>query len=128
MEERGADQGHIVNLNSMSGHRMSPTVGFMFYTGTKYAVTALTEGTRLELRQKKSKIRVTSISPGLVRTEFRGRSCRSEDMEASKKAYDDICEEVLESEDIAAAVLYALAAPARVDVNDIFIRPTTQLG
>jgi len=38
---------------------MSPTVGFMFYTGTKYAVTALTEGTRLELRQKKSKIRVT---------------------------------------------------------------------
>lgn len=88
MEERGPDlQGHIVNINrcgdvvrvvmcvcvrvcvqyvcvltatcSMSGHRMSPTTGFNFYTATKYAVTALTEGTRMELRMKKSKIRVT---------------------------------------------------------------------
>ena len=44
---------------SMSGHRMIQNPSFMFYTATKFAVTALTEGVRVELRQKKSKIRVT---------------------------------------------------------------------
>ena len=51
----------------MSGHRMSPTTGFNFYTATKYAVTALTEGTRMELRQKKSKIRVTVSAEWVAR-------------------------------------------------------------
>ena len=44
---------------SMSGHRTLQNPSFMFYTATKFAVTALTEGIRVELRQKKSKIRVT---------------------------------------------------------------------
>ena len=67
MEKGGIDDGHFVNINSMSGHRI---VGLPFYSATKFAVTALTEGLRRELRAKKSQIRCTSISPGLVETNF----------------------------------------------------------
>ncbi|KAJ8306133.1 hypothetical protein KUTeg_016678 [Tegillarca granosa] len=67
MRERNVDDGHVININSLSGHR----VGKMhFYSATKYAVTSLTEGIRWELRGINSHIRVTSISPGLVKTNF----------------------------------------------------------
>jgi len=61
--------GHVVHLNSLSGHRVTSP----FYSATKFAVTALTEGLRRELRANNSKIRITSISPGVVETEFAKR-------------------------------------------------------
>ena len=67
MRSTDVDNGHIVNINSMSGHRV---VSNYMYASTKFAVTALTEGLRRELRDIKSHIRSTSISPGLVETEF----------------------------------------------------------
>jgi NADP-dependent 3-hydroxy acid dehydrogenase YdfG len=126
MEERKCDDGHIINVNSMSGHRMTSNTKYAFYTATKYAVTALTEGIRVELRQKKSKIRVTGISPGLVRTEFRGRSQKRDDIAESLKEYETLTEEPLEAEDISSAIIFALSCHPRVDINDIYIRPTTQ--
>ena len=67
MEKAGIDDGHFVNMNSMSGHRI---LWLPFCSATKFAITALTEGLRRELRAKNSHIRCTSISPGLVETNF----------------------------------------------------------
>lgn len=54
----------------MSGHRVVPSGAVHFYSATKFAVKALTEGMRQELREAKSHVRVTHISPGVVETEF----------------------------------------------------------
>ncbi|CAG08971.1 unnamed protein product [Tetraodon nigroviridis] len=64
MKERNVDDGHIIHINSMSGHRVVPSADIHFYSATKYAVTALTEGLRQELRDANTHIRVT------VRWEF----------------------------------------------------------
>ena len=72
MRSTNVDDGHIINMNSMSGHRLA---SYYIYASTKYAVTALTEGLRRELRNIKSHIRSTSISPGFVETEFLYRYC-----------------------------------------------------
>ena len=67
MEKGGVDDGHFVNINSVCGHRV---FRIPFYSATKFAVTALTEGLRRELRDKNSHIRCTAISPGLTETQF----------------------------------------------------------
>lgn len=54
----------------MCGHRVPPQSVIHFYSATKYAVTALTEGLRQELLEAQSHIRATCISPGLVETQF----------------------------------------------------------
>jgi short-subunit dehydrogenase len=72
----------------MSGHRVINSKATSFYSATKHAVTALTEGLRQELREIKSGIRVTGISPGLVRTEFGPRLEKAADVEQAKKDYD----------------------------------------
>ncbi|KAK2141064.1 hypothetical protein LSH36_1171g00039 [Paralvinella palmiformis] len=56
----------------LSGHRL-PTTNIAFYPATKFAVRTLTEGIRVELRQKKSKIRIAEISPDVVETEIFSR-------------------------------------------------------
>ncbi|CAB1352485.1 unnamed protein product, partial [Coregonus sp. 'balchen'] len=61
MKERNVDDGHIININSMGGHRMVPSADEHFYCATKYAVTALTEGLRQELREAKTHIRATCL-------------------------------------------------------------------
>ena len=67
MKSAGVDDGHVININSVNGH----IVGRLpMYSASKFAVTALTEGLRRELREEKSHIRSTSISPGLTRTDF----------------------------------------------------------
>ena len=68
MEQSGVSDGHVVMLNSVAGHNVLNLA--VFYSSTKFAVTCLAEGLRQELRAKKSKIRVTSISPGAIKTPF----------------------------------------------------------
>ena len=65
MRATGVDDGHIINLNSVAGHRI---VHKPLYGATKFAVTALNRGLRLELIEKGSHIRSTQISPGFVET------------------------------------------------------------
>nr|XP_026692271.1 dehydrogenase/reductase SDR family member 11 [Ciona intestinalis] len=120
MKATNVDDGHVININSMSGHRVS---GMIFYSATKFAVTALTEGTRKELREIDSQIRVTAISPGVVETEFAYR-CNIADPTRAKDLYSSM--DCIKSEDIADSVVFALQAPPHMDVNDIHIRPTQQ--
>src|SRR5690606_13402210 len=70
MRARGAD-GHVIHVSSMAAHRVPAGSGV--YSATKFAVRSLTEGLRQELRELKSGIRVTAISPGFVETEFAER-------------------------------------------------------
>lgn len=113
-------RGHILHISSMAAHRVPPNSGM--YSATKYAVRSLTEGLRMELRDAGSPVRVTSISPGYVETGFARVYYDSE--EKARETYSRF--EVLQPEDVAEAVVYALAAPQRAQVHDLLLRPTEQ--
>ncbi|KAM4701670.1 dehydrogenase/reductase SDR family member 11 isoform 2-T2 [Discoglossus pictus] len=125
MKERSIDDGHIININSMSGHRVVPSSVMHFYSATKYAVTAMTEGLRQELREEKTHIRATSISPGLVETGFAFKLLDN-DPEKAAATYESI--KCLKAEDIASSVVYILGAPPHVQIGDIQLRPTEQIS
>ena len=117
MERRGVE-GHVVHVSSMAGHRVpGPDSGM--YAATKFAVRALTEALRQELRTRKSAIRVSAISPGHVFTEFAdvfsGRPGAQAEIDRRSK--------ILEPCDVAEAVLWAVTRPARVDVSEIRLFP-----
>merc|ERR1711874_512375 len=64
------EDGQIIMIGSMSGHRVPPNPSTRFYAASKFAVTGLLEGWRQELRDMGGNIRVCGVSPGLVQTEF----------------------------------------------------------
>ncbi|XP_013879565.1 dehydrogenase/reductase SDR family member 11 [Austrofundulus limnaeus] len=123
MKERNVDDGHIINLNSICGHMVVPKADAHFYTCTKYAVTALTEGLRQELHEAKTHIRATSISPGVVETELFQRAY-SENPEIAAGIYAHY--KPLEAIDVANAVIYVLSAPPHVQVGDVMLRPVEE--
>jgi NADP-dependent 3-hydroxy acid dehydrogenase YdfG len=92
------------------------------YSATKFAVRSLTEGLRQELRQAGLDIRVSSISPGFVETEFAARYHQSE--EKADALYSQF--PVLQPDDIANAVIYMLNQPEHVQIHDMLVRPTQQ--
>jgi NADP-dependent 3-hydroxy acid dehydrogenase YdfG len=101
-------RGHLVLTSSVAGRRALPG---SLYSATKHAVTALGESARQDLND--SGVRVTLIEPGQVETPF----------------FDEPGEiERLQADDVAAAVMYAVTQPPRVDVNEILVRPTAQRG
>ncbi|KAF5293560.1 hypothetical protein FQA39_LY03045 [Lamprigera yunnana] len=114
MKANGID-GHIVHINSMAGHRVSQVVVTNVYPASKFAVTALTETLRLELNSIGSKIKISSISPAAVRSEFREASNLKQDEEKLSKL------PILESNDVADAVTYVLSTPPHVQVHDILM-------
>src|SRR3954467_8678747 len=106
-KERGS--GHYLLTSSVAGRRSLPG---SLYSASKMAVTGMGEGLRQELRQHDgSQVRVTLVWPGVVDTPFF-------DSSPSIKA--------LEPDDIARVVMFVLAQPAHVDVNEVLIRPTSQ--
>lgn len=98
-------RGHVLLTGSVAGRRALPG---SLYSATKWAVTAMGEAIRADLND--TGIRTTLIEPGMVDTPF----------------FDDPGEGRLEADDIARAVMYAVAQPPHVDVNEILIRPTAQ--
>ncbi|MGH3088544.1 MAG: SDR family oxidoreductase [Rubrobacteraceae bacterium] len=117
MKERRS--GHIVNISSVAGRRTRPTTGV--YSGTKYAVNAISEALRAELVA--DNIRVTIIEPGAVATELPDHTS-DEDARSDLSGVIDI--ETLQAEDIANAITYAVTRPQRVNVNELLIMPTAQ--
>ncbi|XP_039893378.1 dehydrogenase/reductase SDR family member 11-like [Simochromis diagramma] len=100
------------------GHQVFPNADVHFYTCSKYAVTALTEGLRQELRAENTHIRATSISPGFVETEFVSRLYRDN---SDKAAAVYTKYKSLEAKDLVSAITYVLSAPPRVQIGEIFL-------
>ncbi|KAK7864256.1 hypothetical protein R5R35_009520 [Gryllus longicercus] len=115
MRARGVDDGHVVHISSVAAHQDISYPGMEMYSATKHAVRVLTEGLRKELVTAKSKIRVTEVSPGLVRTEI--FETLGIDVEMIWKL------PYLFPEDVANSVLYALATPPHVQVHEMILKP-----
>ncbi|KAL7631873.1 UNVERIFIED_CONTAM: hypothetical protein RMT77_017825 [Armadillidium vulgare] len=122
MRERGVDDGHIVNVSSIAGHVILNMPEVHFYTATKYALNAVSEGLRQEMRELKSHIRISIICPGAVVTEFGKRMYNDE--EKGNELFNAF--KCLQAEDIARSVLHIISSPAHVEINDIIIRPTEE--
>ncbi|MFN3596964.1 MAG: SDR family oxidoreductase [Rubricoccaceae bacterium] len=116
-------RGHIVNVSSVAGRRVF--AGGAVYCATKHAVTAFSEGLRLELGPAHG-IRVTCIEPGAVRTELPRAIADEEFIAASREAGTMRGVTPLEAEDVAEAIAYALAAPPRATVHEVLVMPTSQ--
>jgi NADP-dependent 3-hydroxy acid dehydrogenase YdfG len=121
MRRRDTD-GHVIHISSMAAHRVPPGSGV--YSATKYAVRSLTESLRQELRGAGSPIRISSISPGFVETEFAERYHKS--AEAAAKTY--LRYKVLDADDVTRAVTFVLGQPAHAQVHDLLLRPTEQVS
>jgi 3-hydroxy acid dehydrogenase / malonic semialdehyde reductase len=111
--------GHIVNISSIAGTQTYPNGNV--YCATKHAVVGLSKSMRIDLLPYG--IRVSSISPGMVETEFSLVRFNG-DAERAKKPYEGLAP--LLAEDIADAVWYAVSRPSHVTINDIEITPTAQ--
>ncbi len=118
MKEQGS--GHLVNVSSVAGRKVTRDSSGV-YAGSKFAVVAISEGLRQELLE--DNIRVTVVEPGAVATELTDH-ITDEDARDAVSALHNL--EILQSEDIANAIVYAVTQPDRVSVNEILIRPTQQ--
>lgn len=118
---REQQSGHIVNISSVAGRKLFP--GGAVYCATKFGVTALSEGLRMELSPSDN-IRITAIEPGAVATELPDTITDEEIKEGILKNFTEINR--LESEDIAESIRYALIQPGRVNVNEVLVMPTEQ--
>jgi NADP-dependent 3-hydroxy acid dehydrogenase YdfG len=110
--------GHFVNTASTAGHKTVPNQSV--YSGTKFAVRAISEGLRQEAGDK---LRVTIISPGFVRTNFADSVTNPEVKAKLAESRDKFA---MPPDAIARAIAFAIEQPANIDVNEIVIRPTAQ--
>src|SRR4030095_2695603 len=113
------NKGHIINIGSIAGHEVYPKGNV--YCASKHAVDALTKGMRLDLVD--TDIRVTTIDPGLVETEFSLVRFRG-DKKRAKTVYTGI--RPLSPDDVANAVYYAASRPENVVVAEMLLLPNKQ--
>ncbi|WP_424245204.1 hypothetical protein Dip510_000260 [Elusimicrobium posterum] len=111
-------KGHFINLSSIAGFKLAP--GNIVYCATKHAVTAISEGLRME---SVGKFRVTNISPGYVQSELMYCSSDPASKEATIAGYKKY---EISAERIADAIAYAISQPEDTGVNEITVRPLTQ--
>jgi NADP-dependent 3-hydroxy acid dehydrogenase YdfG len=113
--------GDVVNLSSVAGRRAD--AGAAVYNMTKFGVHGFSEALRQEALH--ARIRVTVVAPGFVDTELQGHSTNPLVRRATERSREQIGE-VLKSDDIADAILYAVTRPPHVCLNEILVRPTNQ--
>jgi NADP-dependent 3-hydroxy acid dehydrogenase YdfG len=116
------NDGHIINISSDAGSKIFP--GGAIYCATKAAVNVFSEGLRMELSARK-RIRVTCIQPGATISEIDANIEDPKVIENRKKLKLDKMRMLL-PEDVANAVIYAIAASKRANINEIILRPTDQ--
>ncbi len=112
-------KGHIINIGSTAGHEVYP--GGNIYAATKFAVKALSQSTRLDVLDKG--IKVTSIDPGMVETEFSIVRFRG-DKERARNVYRGL--KPLSPEDVAETVLFCATRPKHVNINQVILTPLAQ--
>ncbi|MCX2951812.1 SDR family oxidoreductase [Lentzea sp. NEAU-D7] len=115
---REQQAGHFVTTSSTAAFRVVPSMAV--YAGTKVAVRAICEGLRQEAG---AFLRVTTVFPGFVHTDFAEASTNTEVRESIAGMRDEIA---IPPDAIARAVAFAIEQPAEVDVNEIAVRPTAQ--
>ncbi len=111
--------GHIINLGSIAGHEVYP--GGSVYCATKHAINAFTRALRLDLCG--SGIRVSTIDPGMVETNFSVTRYRG-DKNKAEKVYENM--NPLTAEDIADAAVFCASRPPRVNISEIILMPADQ--
>jgi NADP-dependent 3-hydroxy acid dehydrogenase YdfG len=110
-------RGHIINVSSVAGTKVfSP--GGVVYSGTKFAVRAISEGLRIEVGRS---VRVTCIEPGMVESELKYNTTSS-----AAPYVIEAYKEAIPAHAVARAIAYAIKQPDDVDVNEIVLRPTSQ--
>ncbi len=112
-------RGHIINIGSIAGHSTYPNGAV--YCATKAAVKSISEGLKFDLNG--TPVRVTSVDPGLVETEFSVVRFHG-DADRAKKVYDGI--RPLTGEDVADVVLFCATRPSHVNINDVIMMPVAQ--
>ena len=117
MKENGF--GHIINISSVAGRHVY--YGGNVYCATKHAVDAITQAMRIDLLEYG--IKVSSVAPGMVNTEFSTVRYKGDTAKA-KKVYQGV--KPLSAEDIASTIEFIITRPHHVCVNDILIMPTQQ--
>jgi NADP-dependent 3-hydroxy acid dehydrogenase YdfG len=111
--------GQIINTASVAGHKLFPNAAV--YCATKFAVRALSEGLRQEV--KPYNIRTTIVSPGAVSTELLDH-ISEQDVRSANEDY--VGKVGIPAESFARVVAFAISQPEDVDVNEILFRPTAQ--
>lgn len=111
--------GHIINIGSIAGKEVYPNGNV--YCASKHAVDAINNGMRIDLNP--FGIRVTSINPGLVETEFSEVRFKG-DTDRAEKVYRGF--EALKPEDVADVIQFVVSRPAHVMLSDIVLLPTAQ--
>ena len=113
------NKGHIINIGSIAGHQTYP--GGNVYCATKAAVRALSEGLKMDLFG--TPIRVSSVDPGTVETDFSNVRFRG-DTEKAKKVYQGM--NPLTPDDIAEVVVFCATRPANVNMSEVLVLATDQ--
>jgi len=114
-------RGHVINLGSLAGHQTYP--GGNVYCATKAAVRVLSEGLKQDLLG--TPIRVTSVDPGLVETDFSRVRFRGDESRASK-VYQGLTP--LTPQDVAEVIYFCASRPAHVNISELLLMPTDQSG
>jgi NADP-dependent 3-hydroxy acid dehydrogenase YdfG len=114
-----ADRGHVVNIGSIAGRWTYPRGNV--YCGTKFAVKGITEGMNMDLAG--TAVRVSSVDPGLVETEFSEVRFHG-DAERAETVYEGY--RPLTAADIADVVTWVVGAPPHVDIFSVVVMPTAQ--
>jgi serine 3-dehydrogenase len=111
--------GHVINIGSTAGHEIYPMGNV--YCATKFAVKAITQSIRVDVLDKN--IKVTSVDPGMVMTEF-AKVRFSGDENRANKVYEGITP--LSPQDVAEAVVFSATRPDNVNINEIILTPICQ--
>ncbi len=112
-------KGHIINIGSIAGKEVYPMGNV--YCGSKFAVDAITKGTRIDLVQHN--IKVTQVAPGAAKTEFSLVRFKG-DKERADSVYKGF--KPLLAEDVAGVVFYVTTLPPHVSIHDVVVMPTAQ--
>jgi NADP-dependent 3-hydroxy acid dehydrogenase YdfG len=112
-------KGHIINIGSIAGKEVYPNGNV--YCGSKFAVDAITKGTRIDLLPHN--IKVTQVAPGAANTEFSIVRFKG-DQPRADSVYNGFTP--LNAEDVAEVGWYVTSLPPHVNINDLVIMPTAQ--
>lgn len=113
------DRGHVINIGSVSGHDVYP--GGAVYCATKFAVHAITTGLRIDL--KGTRVRCSTVDPGMVESEFSLVRFHGDD-ERADAVYRNY--PPLQPEDVAEAVMFCATRPPHVNIGELILWPTDQ--